>query len=155
MPVGFDVTVPVPEPARVTLSANVDAVLNVAVTARAAVIETVHAPVPVQAPPQPVNVEPAEAAAVIVTDVPLAKFALHVAPQFTPDGVDVTVPAPVPDFVTVSAKLVVELLNVAVTERATVIETVHVLVPVQAPLQPANVEPPAAAAVSVTDAPLA
>jgi hypothetical protein len=76
-----------------------------------------------------------------------------VLPQLTPDGVEVTVPAPVPDFVTLSAKLVVELLNVAVTARAAVIETVQLLVPVQAPLQPANVEPLAAAAVSVTEAP--
>jgi hypothetical protein len=71
MPDGDDVTVPVPVPERVTLSANVDAVLNVAVIARAAVIETVHAPVPEQAPPQPANVEPLEAAAESVTDVPL------------------------------------------------------------------------------------
>jgi hypothetical protein len=78
MPDGDDVTVPVPVPARVTLSANVAAVLKVAVTARAAVIETVHAAVPEHAPPQPAKVEPLDAAAVRVTDVPLEKFALHV-----------------------------------------------------------------------------
>ena len=44
-------------------------------------------------------------------------------------------------------------VNVAVTDRAAVIATVHVPVPVQAPLQPANVEPAAGAAVSVTDVP--
>src|SRR5687768_17347656 len=155
MPDGDEVTVPVPVPARVTLSANVVAVLNVAVTARAAVIETVHAPVPEHAPLQPANVEPLDAAAVSVTDVPLATLALQVAPQLTPDGFEVTVPVPPPDFVTLSAKLVVELLNVAVTVRAAVIETVQVLVPVHAPLQPAKVEPLAAAAVSVTEVPLA
>jgi hypothetical protein len=48
-----------------------------------------------------------------------------------------------------------ETLNVAVTLRAAVIEVVQPPVPVQAPLQPANVEPLAAAAVSVTDVPLA
>jgi hypothetical protein len=48
-----------------------------------------------------------------------------------------------------------EVLNVAVTLRAAVIDTVQVVVPVHAPLQPANVEPVAAAAVSVTDVPLA
>ena len=48
------------------------AVLNVAVTARAAVIDTVHAPVPVHAPLQPENVEPLAAAAVNVTEAPLA-----------------------------------------------------------------------------------
>jgi hypothetical protein len=46
------------------------------------------------------------------------------------------------------------LLKVAVTERDTVIDTVQVPVPLQGPLQPANVEPLAAAAVNVTDAPL-
>jgi hypothetical protein len=71
-PVGDDVTVPVPVPAFVTLSANVDAPLKVAVTARAAVIETVQVDVPVHAPLQPANVEPLAAAAVSVTDVPLA-----------------------------------------------------------------------------------
>ncbi len=50
--------------------------------------------------------------------------------------------------------MVTELLNVAVTERAAVIDTVQAPVPEHAPLQPANVEPLAAAAVSVTDVPL-
>ena len=68
---------------------------------------------------------------------------------------DVTVPVPLPALVTVSVKFVVELLNVAVTERAAVIDTVQLVdVPLQAPLQPPNVEPLAAAAMSVTDAPL-
>lgn len=129
-------------------------VLNVAVTERAAVIDTVHVEVPVHAPPQPANVEPLAAAAVSVTDVPLAKLVVQVVPQLMPDGEDVTVPVPVPIFVTLSAN-VDELLKVAVTARAAVIDTVHVLVPVHAPLQPANVEPLAAAAVSVTDVPLA
>jgi hypothetical protein len=71
MPLGFDVTVPLPVPARVTLNANVDAVLNVAVTERACVIDTVHVPVPEHAPLQPVNVAPLAAEAVSVTDVPL------------------------------------------------------------------------------------
>ena len=148
-------TVPAPVPAFVTLSAKVAVLLKVAVTARAAVIDTVQAPVPVHAPLQPANVEPLAAAAVSVTEVPLAKFALQVAPQLMPAGDEVTVPVPVPAFVTLSANVVAELLKVAVTERAAVIDTVQAPVPVQAPLQPANVEPLAAAGVSVTDAPLA
>jgi hypothetical protein len=72
MPLGLEVTVPVPVPARVTLAANVDAVLNVAVTARAAVIDTVQAPVPEHAPLQPAKLAPLPAAAVSVTEVPLA-----------------------------------------------------------------------------------
>jgi hypothetical protein len=47
------------------------------------------------------------------------------------------------------------VLNVAVTLRAAVIANVQPAVPVHAPLQPANVEPVAAAAVSVTEALLA
>ena len=69
------------------------------------------------------------------------------------DGEEVTVPVPVPAFVTLRAK-VVTLLKVAVTDRAAVIDTVQVPVPVHAPLQPANVEPLATAAVSVTVVPL-
>jgi len=154
MPVGLEVTVPVPVPARVTASAKLEELLNVAVTARAAVIETVQVLVPVHAPLQPAKVEPLLAAAVSVTDAPLAKFALQVAPQLMPPVFDVTVPAPLPALLTVNANVVALLLNVAVTERAAVIDTAQVLVPVQAPLQPAKVEPLAAAAVSVTDAPL-
>jgi len=44
--------------------------------------------------------------------------------------------------------------NVAVTERAWLIVTVQVPVPVQAPLQPENADPLAAVAVSVTIVPL-
>ncbi len=61
--------------------------------------------VPVQAPLQPVNVEPLAAAAVNVTEVPLAMFALQVAPQLMPPVFDVTVPVPVPAFVTDSANV--------------------------------------------------
>jgi hypothetical protein len=48
----------------------------------------------------------------------------------------------------------VEVLNVATTDSAAVIVTVHVLVPVHAPLQPANAEPDAGAAVRITTCPL-
>jgi hypothetical protein len=96
------VTVPVPVPAFVTLRvALAGLVSNVAVTARAAVIETVQvAELPAHAPPQPTNVEPVVAAAVNVTVAPLAYVALHVAPQSTPTPE--TVPLPEPAFVTVS-----------------------------------------------------
>ena len=68
---------------------------------------------------------------------------------------EVTVPVPLPAFVTLSVKFVVELLNEAVTDRAAVIDTVQeVAVPLHAPLQPPNVDPLAAAAVSVTEVPL-
>jgi hypothetical protein len=54
------------------MSEKVDEPLNVAVTARAAVMDTVQVPVPVHAPLHPANVEPLVAAAVSVTEVPLA-----------------------------------------------------------------------------------
>lgn len=132
----------------------VPVVLNVAVTLRAAVIDNVQFPVPVHSPLQPANVEPLAGAALSVTDVPFAKFAAHVLPQLMPAGEDVTVPVPLPIFVTLSERVVAELLKVAVTERAAVIDTVQAPVPLQAPLQPPNVDPLAVAAVSVTDVPL-
>ena len=45
-------------------------------------------------------------------------------------------------------------LNVAVTLRAAVIDNTHEAVPEQAPLHPPNVDPVAAAAVSVTEVPV-
>ena len=68
MPAGLEVTVPLPVPALVTVMVY-DTRVKVAVTLRAAVMETVHVPVPVQAPDQPVKVEPAAGAAVKVTEV--------------------------------------------------------------------------------------
>ncbi len=71
-----------------------------AVTLCAFVMLTVHAAVPRQAPLQPPKVEPAPTAAVRVTDVPLAKPALHVLPQLILAGALVTVPLPFPLVVT-------------------------------------------------------
>ena len=65
--------------------------------------------------------------------------------------VPVTVPLPVPVVLTESAKVC--SVNVAVTDRAAVIETTQELVPVQAPDQPVNVEPNDGVGVSVTDVP--
>ncbi len=59
------------------MSAKVGSV-KVAVTVGAALIVTVQVPVPVQAPLQPVKVEPAAGAAVRVTTVPLVNDAEHV-----------------------------------------------------------------------------
>ena len=77
-------------------------VLNVAVTLRAAVIDTVQLPAPEHAPLQPPNVEPLAGVAESDTDVPLEKFAAQVLPQLIPEGVEVTVPLPLPIFVTLS-----------------------------------------------------
>jgi hypothetical protein len=62
----LEVTVPAPVPALVTVRAYVLRA-NVAVTLRAAVMDATQLPVPLQAPPQPVKVEPVDAAAVRVT----------------------------------------------------------------------------------------
>ena len=72
-------------------------------TLRAALMVTLQVPVPVQAPLQPVKVEPAVAAAVRVTLVPLVKLVLQVLPQVIPLGDEVTVPDPVPALVRVRA----------------------------------------------------
>ena len=76
-----------------------------AVTDVAALSVTVHVPVPVQPPLQPLKIEPAAGAAVKVTAVPLANAAEHVAPQAMPAGALVTVPVPVPLGLTVSVKV--------------------------------------------------
>jgi hypothetical protein len=149
MPAGALVTVP--DPAGMTVSAK-DCRAKVAVTELAAFIVTLHVPVPVQAPLQPVKVAPAAGAAVSVTAVPLLKAAEQVVPQLMPAGVLVTVPAPAPARLTLSAKDC--RAKVAVTELAAFIVTVHVPVPVHAPLQPVNVAPAAGVAVSVTAVPL-
>src|SRR5215213_8578159 len=101
MPAGLLDTVPVPVPSFATVRLNVGSRLNVAVTVRAWSIVTVHAPVPVHAPAQPANSNPAEAAGVSVTIVPLAKPAEQVEPQLMPVGLLVTVPVPVPFLLTV------------------------------------------------------
>lgn len=61
-----------------------------------------HGAVPEHAPVHPVKLEPLLGFAVNVTDVPVAKTALHVSPQLIPAGALVTVPVPVPESVTVS-----------------------------------------------------
>src|SRR5256886_7592197 len=101
IPAGALVTVPLPGPAGVTVRVKVCSV-KVAVTVVAAESVTTHVPVPEQPPPlQPVKVEPAAGVAVSVTTVPLAKLAVHVAPQVIPAGALAAVPLPVPPRVTV------------------------------------------------------
>ncbi len=153
MPAGALVTVPLPAPDLVTVSAKDDC-MKVAVTFWAVLIVTVQVlVVPVQPPPQPVKVEPAAGVAVNVTAVPLVNDAEQVAPQEMPAGALVTVPEPAPAVVNESVND--GSANVAVTLWAALITTVQVLaVPEHAPLQPAKVEPAAGAAVKVTAVPL-
>jgi hypothetical protein len=65
-------------------------------------VHVVDVPEEEQSPLQPANSEPGAAAAISVTVVPSSKDAEQVEPQSIPAGLLVIVPAPVPDFVTVS-----------------------------------------------------
>lgn len=77
--------------------------MKLAITLRAADIDTMHVlDVPLHAPLQPVKVDPADAMADSVTRVPALNWALHRLPQLMPEGLDTTVPLPVPALVTLS-----------------------------------------------------
>ena len=154
MPAGELVTVPVPVPAALTVSAKVCG-LKVAVTDVAELTVTVQVPLLPEHPPplHPVNVDPAAGVAVSVTTVPVVKAVEQVGSQAIPVGALVTVPVPVPALVTESAKD--DCAKAALTDCAALIVTVQVLVPEHPPpLQPVKVEPAAGTAVSVTPVPL-
>jgi hypothetical protein len=127
---------------------------NVADTLFALVIVTVHVvAVPEQEPPQPVKVAPVSGTAVSVTDEFSVRFAVQAVeprPQLIP--LPVTLPLPLTE--TLSATVLPVTgpeEKLAVTLFAVSIKTVQVVaVPPQAPVQPRNVEPMAAVAVSVT-----
>jgi hypothetical protein len=156
------VTVPVDEFPPTTLvgfkesedSATLEVELNVALTDCAEFIVTLHAPVPLQAPPQPAKVEPESGVAARLTTVPLAKLAEQVVPQEIPEGVLVTVPAPFPLLDTVRVKVPALAVKLAPTDFAASMVTLQAPVPVQAPLHPANVEPESGVAVRFTTVPL-
>jgi hypothetical protein len=149
------VTVPAPVPESLTVSVlDVVDTLNVAVTELLLLNITLHELVPLQAPDQPAKMEPAVGVGVSDTVDPLLKVALQIAPQLMPLGVLVTVPAPVPESVTVRVLDVIDVLKVAVTELLPLNVTLHEPAPLHAPDQPAKVEPVAAIAVRVTTAPV-
>ena len=79
---------------------------------------------------------------------------MQVAPQLMPPGLLETLPVPVPDLVTVSAKFVGAggvVVKLAVTLCAALIVTAQVeAVPLHAPPQPVKLEPLSGAAVKVT-----
>ena len=76
--------------------------VKVAVTLVAAVGVRVQGVVPVQAPLQPVKVEPVAGKAVRVMAMPCRAGVVQVVPQLMPAGLDTTVPAPLPVLVTVN-----------------------------------------------------
>lgn len=125
-----------------------------AVTDWAALIVTVHVPVPLQPPPdQPLKVEPDPGAAVNVTCAPAVTLAEHVPGQSSPPPV--TLPDPLPARTTVRVTGGGGIVaNVAVIDLAALSVTVHVPVPLQPPPdQPLNVEPDFGTAVNVTFVP--
>ena len=121
IPAGELDTVPDPVPVFTTVIVNCCNV-NVAVTVVAAVMVTVHGPVPVQPPPlHPVNDDPTLGDAVSVTTVPAEYTSEQSAPQLIPAGELVTVPDPVPDFTTVrvcaSARAITPIATIAATAK--------------------------------------
>jgi hypothetical protein len=89
---------PPPPPSPLSVGVRV----KVAITLRPWVMLTVPVSVPVHPSPlQPLKVESLAAVAVSVTLVPKSKAALQLLPQLTPVGVLVTVPLPVPAWMTV------------------------------------------------------
>ena len=166
---GLEVTVPKPEPARMTvnalgikgrlssvsitpsLSSSVSTRFptpspsvsrsNVAVAVVVPLIVNVQVElVPVQAPLHPVNADPGAGVAVNVTGVPSGYNAVQVIPQLIPAGDDVAVPVPFPVVVAVKAYSVANVAVVDVAEVDMVIRQVG-LVPVQAPFHPINTMP--------------
>jgi hypothetical protein len=79
-----------------------DATENIAPTVVSLARVRLHSAAPEHAPVHPVKVEPPLGFAVSVTDVPLAKLAMHVSPQLMPAGALVTAPVPPPELVTIS-----------------------------------------------------
>ena len=114
---------------------------------------------PEQAPLQPANVLPLAAWAVRVRALVLAKLAvapLQSVEQLKPLGLLLTLPVPLPILFKVTKRVLLATLKLAVTLRAALIVTEQLLlVPVQAPPQPAKLLPDAAWAVNVTCVPAA
>jgi hypothetical protein len=151
IPNGDDVTVPVPAPDFVTVRVYLITSfgLNVAIILlfEFIVIITVVS-IPVASPDHPPNSDDESDVAVNVTLVPYANWYEHVDPQLIPAGLDMIVPVPAPEFVTV--RVYSKLLNIAITLLFEFIVIVIVeLEPVASPDHPPNVEDELGVAVNV------
>jgi hypothetical protein len=105
MPLGVEVTRPVPFPVGLTVSVK-PFFANAASIEVSLLTTTTQVPVPLQPPPvQAVKSEAASAVAVSVTEVPGVTDKVHAVPQLIPAGVEATVPAPPPLRVTVSVTI--------------------------------------------------
>jgi hypothetical protein len=107
-------TTPAPAFARWIANGNTGSGLKVAVTARSESRFTWQLPVPVHAPLQPANDEPAAAVAVSDTSASEGKLAEHAGPQSMPTGALTTLPAPTPSLSTSSKKFSGAALNASV-----------------------------------------
>lgn len=134
-----------------TLNCGVGCGPKFATTAWFDAIVTVQPPVPLQAPPQPVNAEPEAGFAARLTTVLAEKPEEQVVPQIIPAGTLVTVPEPVPAWLTDNVYCGAKR---AITAVSAVNATVHVPSPAQAaPLQPAKADPGPGVAESTTEVP--
>jgi hypothetical protein len=153
IPEGLLEIVPVPVPARLTVSTGAFwLALKVAVTCwLAPSVRLQVGLLPLQPPVHPVKEEFAAAVSVSVTWVPLAKLVLQVGAQLIPPGLLATVPLPPPASVTVSTSAFWMALKLAVTcWLALSVNMQVVLLPLQPPVHPPNDEFAAAASVRVT-----
>src|ERR1044072_9056309 len=107
--------------------------LNAAVTVVVALTVTTQAAVPLQAPLQPVNTEPALAVAVSVTRVPTTTVSLQSVPPATPPGELVTVPDPEPLLVTESVAVAPGAPEPLTPREAESLPTVEVTLPAKLP----------------------
>jgi hypothetical protein len=158
IPEGLLEIVPVPVPARLTVSTVTFWVaLKLAVTCWLALSVRLQVGLlPLQPPVHPAKDEFVPAVSVSVTWVPLAKLAPQVGAQLIPPGLLATVPVPVPASVTVSTGAFCLALKLAVTCWFALSVNVQVgLAPLQPPVHPANDEFAPAVSVSVTWVPLA
>src|SRR4029077_2556304 len=110
-----------------------EASMKFAVTLLAASIFTLQLPVPVQAPDQPLNLQPVPGVAVTSTSVPAVYFPVD------DDGRAPTNPVPFPFIASVSGNSTCATAKLAVTLLSAFIVTLQAPVPVQVPPdQPVN-----------------